>query len=252
MHPQIRRSVGRRGGFTLIELLVVIAIIALLVSILLPSLGQARKLAHRTVCSSNQSSIAKAAYLYAAENNFVVPRDGKGGWNAFTFAHLARYMGTKPVPWSRLNDQEWLEEFFFEHPVFRCPGVSDDRYALLYIVNSIDFQYWEQRHRFRESYQAAFASIQNIKHAGTMALSVEVNMSGLPANNFGAYNVWRDRDLPFRHGLPNSGGRMIGPDDQRHAGYTNIAYFDGHAAPLKLEAVNFPVKLLTGSPDPDE
>lgn len=53
-----------RKAFTLIELLVVIAITALLVSILLPALGQARNAGRNTVCLSNQKQIGVAARMY--------------------------------------------------------------------------------------------------------------------------------------------------------------------------------------------
>lgn len=58
----------RIRGFTLIELLVVIAIIALLISILLPSLSRARELSKRLVCASNLKGIATACKVYANDN----------------------------------------------------------------------------------------------------------------------------------------------------------------------------------------
>jgi len=63
----------KRKGFTLIELLVVIAIIALLVSILLPSLNRARELAKRAVCSANLNGIGKGLVIYQAENRDAFP-----------------------------------------------------------------------------------------------------------------------------------------------------------------------------------
>jgi prepilin-type N-terminal cleavage/methylation domain-containing protein len=56
-----------RRGFTLVELLIVIAIIALLIGILLPGLGQARKTARRVICTANLQQYGTAHIAYAAD-----------------------------------------------------------------------------------------------------------------------------------------------------------------------------------------
>ncbi len=91
------KNSGLAKGFTLIELLVVISIIAILLSIIVPSLRRVKELGMRAVCLSNLNQLTKAWQAYATNNkdkivsgntwsaaqgNQVVP--GEDGWVGWT------------------------------------------------------------------------------------------------------------------------------------------------------------------------
>src|SRR4051812_19965181 len=61
------------AAFTLVELLVVIGIIAILISVLLPTLGRARDAAKTAQCLSNLRQMGVAMQMYVSETRYVIP-----------------------------------------------------------------------------------------------------------------------------------------------------------------------------------
>ena len=82
-----RRRIGTRA-FALIELLVVIAIIALLVSILAPSLRQAKDLAHTAVCQSTIRGAGMTLAMYCEDQGLGGKSVGIYTWFDVTGDHF--------------------------------------------------------------------------------------------------------------------------------------------------------------------
>jgi len=90
-------------GFTLVELLVVIGIIAVLISILLPTLARARQTANLVSCQSNFRQVYGGIMFYANENKGYLPfASTPGGWglsgtNPQIELELSELLGKKVV-----------------------------------------------------------------------------------------------------------------------------------------------------------
>jgi len=91
---------GGRAAFTLIELLVVIAIIALLISILLPSLSKARELSKRAACAAQLRAIGNAGEMYSNDN--------KGLWMVPFHWKAANWISTSGNPIRQVRWQGML------------------------------------------------------------------------------------------------------------------------------------------------
>ena len=85
----------RQSGFTLIEMLVVISIIALLIGILLPALGKARRSAQVVASASNQRQIVIGVAAYATDNNGAIPVGPGEAQNLFVPAFVGTW-GNNP------------------------------------------------------------------------------------------------------------------------------------------------------------
>ncbi len=104
--PVVRKR--EAAGFTLIELLVVIAIIALLISLLVPSLNRAKELARKVSCAANVRSLGLAVTQYHHEFNDWLPMMyQQGGWDAGPHYswEISEFLGCEGHPW--FDDVFW-------------------------------------------------------------------------------------------------------------------------------------------------
>ena len=124
----------KKRGFTLIELLVVIAVIAVLLSVLIPSLKRAKDFAKRVVCATRLKQVGTGMKLYSdsyetlpdAIDNTGKPETGHG--YAVYRADKPNWLGpdNKPLPlrWALL----YVNDYIDVPEIFYCSGNRLDQY----------------------------------------------------------------------------------------------------------------------------
>jgi len=227
-----RRAVGG-GAFTLIELLVVIAIVAVLASLLLPSLSRSKGVAQRARCASNLRQLGLAAQMYWDENAgiaFPYQTYATNGGMIYWFGWIEQWQSGNEGQRHFDVSQGALFPYLQGQGVEICPALNYfGRFKLK--ATGAAYGYGYNRHLAPSNPPVALARLPHPDETVLFADAAQVNDFQEPASPDNPlveefYYVSFD-DLPNAH--------------FRHQGKANAVFCDGHvgletAAPGSVDA----------------
>lgn len=264
-----------RNAFTLIELLVVIAIIALLIGILLPALGSARRAAMATANLANLRSLGQGLALYVNDHEtlpaFRLPAGefhrATGRPRARWHFPLGDYVGQ---PYHPRDAQEWadftggeggtgatddmprIDNDVFRDPTHGVEDYLDSNGEIKSLRNgSYGYNYHYLGNARNEGPHASFANYP-VRDSRIAAAARTVSF----ADSKGNQNRVRELGLrehaytldPPRLDTSRNGALTFAqtdgpsPADIRHNKRAMVAFLDGHARPMTLEALGYIVR----------
>lgn len=206
------KNVKHISGFTLIELLVVVAIIALLVSIIMPSLSSARELAKNAKCLAGLRSLSNAAGIYQAENDgnfwpYSMKDTPSPGVTTYFWGSDANPVVTSASPFMAAcgNSME----------IFWCPSFKWDESNMIGKA---------KEHTSAYAYNGRYLQVKNVDKIPDVAQLFVFSDSAL-------YSSYAKKLLVNYHLEPISGaGIMSLPSNHfRHLRKNNSLSADGHA-----------------------
>ena len=212
------------SAFTLIELLVVIAILTLLMSMLLPGVAKAKKLAQRTVCLAHLHGVGQAAMLYAADNKEFVPWGNRVIW----FQAFLPYVSSGP----RVTDYRQVG-------IYRCPSFPDKRQTVCFVGSAWAFN--GVTDKTGHSYDSPRSLRDFERPASTLYLTDNEYgpwrqiITSAGSHELSRQDVWTPGHLPTSTSQDITHGRRVARD--RHFDGCNGMFLDGHSAWIRAASM---------------